>query len=64
MIFNNDEHTDITYTYYSHDASGNVMATYNRSQRYLTALSVTEDYTSLLMLQRAGVLYKQMQVVI
>jgi RHS repeat-associated protein len=45
MIFNNDEHTDITYTYYSHDASGNVMATYNRSQRYLTALSVTEDYT-------------------
>jgi hypothetical protein len=33
MIFNNDEHTDITYTYYSHDASGNVMATYNRSYR-------------------------------
>jgi RHS repeat-associated protein len=45
MIFNNDEHTDITYTYYSHDASGNVMATYNRSYRRENSTLVTDLYT-------------------
>ncbi len=32
MVYNNSTHNDITYTYYSHDAQGNVMATYERIQ--------------------------------
>jgi RHS repeat-associated protein len=31
VVYNNTAHTDITYTYYTYDAGGNVMATYQRT---------------------------------
>jgi len=33
IVYHNSDHTDITTTYYSYDAQGNVLATYKRDQK-------------------------------
>jgi RHS repeat-associated protein len=40
MEYMNAAHTEIKWTYYSYDASGNVMATYERTRRYI---NTTQD---------------------
>jgi len=44
VVYNNSEHSDITYTYYSYDAQGNVMATYSRKVKYSPLKNDTYNY--------------------
>ncbi len=44
IVYNNEDHTDITYTYYSYDAQGNPMATYSRTQELLNQNSTFCEY--------------------
>lgn len=50
IVYNNADHTNLSYTYYTYDAQGNPMATYSCTQNYVSSAGNNHLYSEEFML--------------